>query len=309
MPVAHQRPGQLGHCATDSIAQSLWAISNTRMQFLICAAIIALVSLAGCIAAQAARISPACASLVQKAAMLPADDVFQANLLLFSAASAGCEDVAGDLIARGVAIDARDRLGRTALALAAKEGRLHMVELLIERGAAIDARAISGATPLFLSTEADHSSIAKYLLGRGADVKVPGRGGLTPLMAAAFNGNADLVELFLQTGADPNALDTGGKAAIVYAASRGFARVVARLLDSGVQVNRRYEHGLTALMWAAGYAEGAGVDDIKETVALLIARGAALDIRDDRGKTAQDIARDLGHRDIADYLAAQSPAR
>jgi uncharacterized protein len=279
------------------------------MHVLMPAAMIAVVSLAGCGAAQAARMSPACASLTQKATMLAADDVFQANLLLFSAASAGCEDIARDLIARGVAIDARDRLGRTALALAAKEGRLHIVELLIERGAAIEARAISGATPLFLATEADHSSIAKYLVGRGADVNVPGRGRLTPLMVASFNGNADLVELFLQKGADPKALDASGKAAIVYAASRGFARIVARLLDSGVDVNRTYEHGLTALMWAAGYAEGAGIDDIKESVALLIARGAAADMRDDRGKTAHDIARDLGHREVADYLAAQSPAR
>jgi ankyrin repeat protein len=105
------------------------------------------------------------------------------------------------------------------------------------------------------------------------------------------------------------ALDASGKGAIVYAASRGFTPVVARLLDAGIEVNRRYEHGLSALMWAAGYADGAGVEDIKQVLALLIARGAALDARDDRGLSAHEIARDLGHREIADYLAAQSPAR
>ena len=83
----------------------------------------------------------------------------------------------------------------------------------------------------------------------------------------------------------------------------------ARRNSWGVDVNRKYEHGLTALMWAAGYADGAGVDDIEGVVALLIAHGAALDTRDDRGKTALDIARDLGHPEIADHLAAQSTAR
>jgi ankyrin repeat protein len=259
--------------------------------------------------AEAARLSPACAALMQKQAALADEDVFQTNLLLFSAAASGCEDLVRDLLVRGIAIDARDRLGRTALALAAKAGRERVAELLIDRGAAVDARAISGATPLFFASEADHSSIAKYLIARDADVSLTGAGGLTPLMAAAFNGNAELVDLLLNKGADPNALDTSGKAAILYAASRGFTPVVARLIEAGVDVNRKYEHGLTALMWAAGYADGAGIDDIKGVLALLIAHGAALDTRDDRGKTALDIARDLGHPEIADHLAAQSPAR
>jgi ankyrin repeat protein len=259
--------------------------------------------------AEAARRSPACAGLTQKAASLAAEDIFQANLLLFSAAAAGCEDLVADLLRRGAAINARDRLGRTALALAAKEGRERLVEVLTERGAAIDARAISGATPLFLASEADHSSIVRYLVAHGADVNLTGTGGSTPLIAAAFNGNFTLIGLFLMKGADANALDASGKTAIVYAASRGFTHAVARLIEAGVDVNRRYEHGLTALMWAAGYADGAGIEDIRDVLALLIARGAALDLRDDRGFTAYQIARDLGHREIADYLAAQNPAR
>jgi ankyrin repeat protein len=262
-----------------------------------------------CMPAEAARLSPACAGLIQRAAALPPEDVFQANLLLFPAASAGCGDVVRHLLDRGIAVDARDRLGRTALALAAKEDRERIAELLIDRGAVIDARAISGATPLFLAAEADHLSVAKVLLARRADVKPTGAGGLTPLIAAAFNGNMELIDLLMARGADPQALDASGKGAIAYAASRGFTPVVARLLDTGIDVNRRYAHGLTALMWAAGYADGAGIEDIKQVIALLIARGAALDARDDRGLTAHEIARDLGHREIADYLAAQSPAR
>jgi ankyrin repeat protein len=259
--------------------------------------------------AEAARVSPACAGLAQKAAALPADDPFQANLILFPAAAAGCADLVGDLLDRGAAIEARDRLGRTALALAAKEGRKRVAELLIAHGAAINARAISGATPLFFAAEADHSSVAKDLVGRGADPNLRGAGGLTPLMAAAFNGNVELSDLFLATGADPDARDGSGKTAIIYAAARGFGRVVAQLIEAKADINHRDEHELTPLMWAAGYPDGAGIEDIKQVVALLIARGAAIEARDDRGLTAHEIARNLGHQEIADYLAKQGAAR
>jgi ankyrin repeat protein len=260
-------------------------------------------------AAAAAPLSPACASLKQKEAALAADDVFQSNLILFSAAGSGCDDVVSEVLARGAALEARDRLGRTALALAAKEGRERLAESLLRRGAAVDARAISGATPLLSAAEADRTSVARVLVAHGANVNLAGPNGLTPLMAAAFNGNMALLNLLLTKGADPNADDATGKTALVYAASRGFPHAVARLIDAGVDVNRTYGHGLTALMWAAGYADGAGTDDIREVLGLLVAHGASPDARDDRGKTAVEIARDLGHREVADYLVAQSPAR
>jgi uncharacterized protein len=82
---------------------------------------------------------------------------------------------------------------------------------------------------------------------------------------------------------------------MVYAAGHAYAPIVALLLQAGVDVNRRYAHGLTALMWAAGHDASAGVDDVEVTIKTLIDRGAALDLKDDRGETAADIARGLGH--------------
>ena len=103
-------------------------------------------------------------------------------------------------------------------------------------------------------------------------------------------------------GADPNALDDDGKSAIVYAAGRAYAPIVALLLQAGVGVNHRYDHGLTALMWASGHDASAGVDDVEATIKTLIDHGAALDLKDDRGKTARDIARGLGHERAAKLL-------
>jgi ankyrin repeat protein len=69
------------------------------------------------------------------------------------------------------------------------------------------------------------------------------------------------------------------------------------LLDRGIDVNARYRHDLTALMWAAGYGK-------VQTVRRLLERGADRTLRDDRGKTAADIARDGRHEDVVRLLDA-----
>jgi hypothetical protein len=61
-------------------------------------------------------------------------------------------------------------------------------------------------------------------------------------------------------------------------------------------------HGLTALMWVAGCDASAGVDDVDSTITTLIEHGAAPDLKDDRGKTAADIARGLGRERAAKLL-------
>jgi uncharacterized protein len=240
-----------------------------------------------------------CADTAQAVESLHEDDEYQATSLLFAAARFGCEAEARALLDRGAAIDARDREGATALGRSAQAGKAPLIRLLLERGADANARAIDGSTPLFYAAEADRGAAIALLLDRGADPNLPGLKGLRPLAAAAYNGSADSVERLLKHGADPNALDDGGQGAMVFAAGHAFAPIVALLLQAGVDVNRRYAHGLTALMWAAGHDASAGVNDVEATIKTLIEHGAALDLKDDRGKTAADIARDLGREPAA----------
>jgi uncharacterized protein len=250
----------------------------------------------------APRAADRCADTAQAVKALHEDDRYQATTLLFAAARLGCEAQARTLLDRGAAIDAKDREGKTALAKAAEADKLPLIRLLLERGANVNARAVDGSTPLFYAAEQDRGAVVALLLERGADPNLPGRKGVRPLAAAAFNGSTESVEALLKFGADPNTLDDDGWAAIIYAAGHGYAPVVALLLQAGVDVNRRYVHGLTALMWAAGYDASAGVDDVDSTIKTLIEHGAAPDLKDDRGKTAADIARGLGHERAAKLL-------
>ena len=266
------------------------------------ASLIALASLALISFADATRAADRCADIGQSVQTLHDGDRYQAAMLLFAAARFGCGTQARALLDRGAAIDARDREGKTALSLAAEANKLAVMKLLLERGADVNVRAVDGSTPLFEAAEQDRGAAIELLLEGGADPNLPGRNGVRPLAAAAYNGSADSVAALLKYGADPNALDDAGKSAMIYAAGHAYAPVVALLIQAGVDPNRRYAHGLTALMWAAGHDASAGVDDVEATIKTLIAHGAKVDLKDDRGKTAADIARGLGYEEAAKLL-------
>jgi ankyrin repeat protein len=115
-------------------------------------------------------------------------------------------------------------------------------------------------------------------------------------------GSPKMVEVLLEKGADPSIVDQFGKSPMCYAAGRGFTDVVRVLLDGGIDVNAPYGNGLTAFMWAAGYSADAGYIDAIEVIELLLSRGARIDDRDDRGRTALMMAAELGHDEVVDAL-------
>src|SRR5882724_12663571 len=84
--------------------------------------------IATCLMANAAMAAPAqvtsgptCLELERRLEMLKADATpTQINLLLFSAANAGCVPLARRLLAAGASLEARDRFGAMPLARAAR---------------------------------------------------------------------------------------------------------------------------------------------------------------------------------------------
>jgi len=129
---------------------------------------------------------------------------------------------------------------------------------------------------------------------------------LTPLMNAAYNGQKEVVELLIANGADVNAKSVGGNnegsTALMFAAQAGQKEVVELLIAKGADVNARSTDGETPLMYAVqcagvfhpdvfgvrSYAKNLAIQ--KATMKVLIANGADVNARDNKGKTAADWA-------------------
>lgn len=234
-------------------------------------------------------------------------DTLQVNNLLFDAARKGCVNGLDALFKAGASRLARDRMGNTALSVAARMGRLGVVKALLEsaspdEAAQLDRANVAGSTPLIQAALADRGEVAKWLVNAGAQVDGVNTQGETALSAAAFSDNVELATLLLAHKARPDTIDVTGKGVIVYAAARGATRIVEMLLDAGVDPNARYRANLTVLMWAAGHPDNTAAEAGLQTVTLLLSRGAKVDLVDDRGRSALMIAAGLGHQAIVQAL-------
>jgi uncharacterized protein len=234
-------------------------------------------------------------------------DSLQLNNLLSEAARKGCADAVQRLLAAGASRLARNAQGETPLAVAAKAGRGPIVEMLLKSAAPEERRQIDmpdarGSTPLMLAIHAGRPPIARTLLEAGAGIDAINASGQTALSEAAFAADEDTGALLLAKGAKADTLDRVGKSPLDYASARGAARLVGLMLDAGIDVNARDRAGLTALMWAAGRPDLTSDERAVETLRLLIARGAKLDLVDERGRSALIIAAALNRYETARVL-------
>jgi ankyrin repeat protein len=111
------------------------------------------------------------------------------------------------LQSKGARVDARSKLGRTPLLIAAAyDGASEAARLLIEKGADVNACDESGTSVLEQAAGSNHIELVRLLLAKGAAVNTADGGGFTPLMSAAGNGdrNAAMVKLLIERGATVN---------------------------------------------------------------------------------------------------------
>jgi len=180
---------------------------------------------------------------------------------------------------------AQDLSANARMLAAARAGDQGAVARAIADGASVNARNRVGETALIMALQNERPALAMDMVNAGTDVNLAAVNGVSPLMAAAHAGQTDLVRVLLAKGADIAAVDRLKKNAMTYAAGQGRTEIVVLLLRAGVDPNAVYAHDLTALMWSAGYGQTA-------TSQALLAAGAKAELKDDRGKTALDIARE-----------------
>ena len=87
--------------------------------------------------------------------------------------------------------------GFTPLMLAARQGKVDMLELLLANNASIDVTDKKGFTALSWAAQRGHQVIADFLLLYNADVDIPTKERLTALSLAAGKGHLGVLKALL----------------------------------------------------------------------------------------------------------------
>lgn len=140
-------------------------------------------------------------------------------------------------------------------------------------------------TALHAAAAGSHLVVVKYLVGQGASVSSLDANGATPLHAAVASTDAN--------GATPlwRAVTTNNLAVVQYL-----------VVEQGADVNVRDAAGETPLHYTAAYGNFA-------IAQVLLARGATLLAKTPLGKTAKNIAFEVGHTPLAELLKTSEEGR
>lgn len=209
------------------------------------------------------------------------------------------------LIENGWDINYIDGTGKTALVQIVEEGRLESVKILLEYRPGLEiARPGDGFTPLLISlTQPRNPEIARALIEAGANVNAQGQG-LTALQKAISNGDIFVATLMLSRGAQLNIGCENSNSPLILAFKcnpPGIERdnFMRALIHAGANVDYRVANQETALFHAVRLRD-------KDAVKFLCSQNASVDLRSSSGKTAIEIAVEIGATDLADIMRIYS---
>ncbi len=167
------------------------------------------------------------------------------------------------------------------LVTAARVGDVNRVKLELANGTDVNSPdPASGRTALMWAARENKVEVIPVLLEAKAALEAKDRVGKAPLALAAENGALEAATLLLAAGADVNARDNLQGSALLWAAGLGTPATVRLMLDKGAEINIRDSNGMTPLLWSAGIGN-------PETVAVLLERKPDLTVADNvTGDTA-----------------------
>jgi ankyrin repeat protein len=179
-----------------------------------------------------------------------------------------------------------------ALYKATKIGDLVAIRDLLTTGINFNQIMPNGATALAIAAKNGHLDIVQALMDAPAiDLNQKNDYGMTALLIAVDKNHLHVVAVLLQHHANPNLANKDGNTALFYAAQYGNTPIVHALIQAGANINKSADNDVTALYLAAKY------DYLDTVLALLSAPNIAfnskkspLQIARDCGHTAVIVA-------------------
>jgi ankyrin repeat protein len=205
-------------------------------------------------------------------------------------------------LAAGTDVNAKGFGGWTPLHFAAFKGHKEIVELLIAKGAVVDAMDYRDWTPLHWAACNYDKEIVELLIVKGANVNTKTRNGrgITPLdMANDRNkeiqqGDRETADLLRKHDGKTAKELRTGMTLLHIAAQEGKMETIALLIAKGANVNAKDEDRWIPLHVAR----------TKEVAKLLIAEGADVNAKDWDGVTPLHRAAINGHKEVVELLIA-----
>ena len=228
------------------------------------------------------------------------------------------------LASSGANINATSARGWTALMYAVRKKDVGTVQQLISHGADVNHLSPDRWTALAEAAYRGQKPIMRMLLECGADTESRSSHDWTPLMHATYKGDVAAGRLLLDVGADMDVTSGHDETAVLLAAAGGYTGIARLLLEAGCKAepgwakgphgdskeeggeqpklravgepeDRAHAQGWTALMLASQGGH-------EEIAVMLLRLGVNVEVRSPHDKTALEIARENGRREMVRIL-------